>query len=322
MNKICLTIILLLLLAIPARSEDLVWPVACDPGKTCWIQQYPDHVAGSGAADFTCGAATYDGHTGTDIRLRDTQSSADVRAALPGTVKATRDGVADHLVRTTEDRHSIANMECGNGVVLDHGNGLETQYCHLRQGSITVTQGDTIRAGDKLGTIGFSGDAAFPHLHFEMRQAKAVIDPFSAVGPLAKSTCEAPDKNLWANANSYTTRDILRAGFASSAVDLPALEDSTLADLPRESDWPALVGYVWIINLHKGDAITVTLYGPQGVLATNTILLDRNKAQYLLYAGKKRQPEGWPTGTYRLVVDITAADGTRLSGLAQAQIQR
>jgi murein DD-endopeptidase MepM/ murein hydrolase activator NlpD len=92
-----------------------------------------------------------------------------VVAAAAGTVLATRDGTPDQLIRSQADRAEIANRECGNGVVIDHGENWQTQYCHIRRGSIGVKQGDRVEPGQKLGEIGYSGDAAFPHVHLTVR---------------------------------------------------------------------------------------------------------------------------------------------------------
>ena len=87
---------------------------------------------GPAATDFTCGPLSYDGHDGTDIALPTRAAMAEgvaVLAAAPGTVTGIRDGIADFAP-------VIQGKECGNGVVIDHGAGWVTQYCHLRQGSV------------------------------------------------------------------------------------------------------------------------------------------------------------------------------------------
>ncbi|MCB1299639.1 MAG: hypothetical protein KDB08_11765, partial [Microthrixaceae bacterium] len=70
----------LLLAATPAAAQDLSLglPINCTPGVTCWVQQYPDHDPSADVKDYACGAQTYDGHDGTDIRIRDMKATAEV----------------------------------------------------------------------------------------------------------------------------------------------------------------------------------------------------------------------------------------------------
>ena len=56
--------------------------------------------------------------------------------------------------------------------------------------------------------------------------------------------------------------------------------------------------------LEAGDEIVVTFDGPDGLKAENRAKLDRAKAQYLLFSGKKRPPEGWPKGRYVARVEV------------------
>jgi murein DD-endopeptidase MepM/ murein hydrolase activator NlpD len=56
----------------------------------------------------------------------------------------------------------------GLTVVVDHGEGLETLYAHLR--GFTVRPGDWLEQGQSLGSVGMTGRASGPHLHFEVRR--------------------------------------------------------------------------------------------------------------------------------------------------------
>ena len=58
--------------------------------------------------------------------------------------------------------------ERGNYLVLDHGDGLTTLYGQCRD--VTVEEGDTVRAGEQIGSVGSTGMSTGPHLHFEVRQ--------------------------------------------------------------------------------------------------------------------------------------------------------
>jgi uncharacterized delta-60 repeat protein len=54
----------------------------------------------------------------------------------------------------------------GNSVILDHGNGEVSFYAHMQKGSVLVSSGQVVAAGQKLGLVGNSGSSSGPHLHF------------------------------------------------------------------------------------------------------------------------------------------------------------
>jgi hypothetical protein len=307
------TIVCLLycLLALPAVAEGIVLglPLDCRIGVDCWIQQYADHDASAGAKDYRCGIATYDGHDGTDFRVRDTSARVAVLASAAGVVKAVRDGVDDRLLKTDADKIAVKDRECGNGVLIDHEGGWQTQYCHMRNGSVLVKAGDQLGAGAKLGEVGYSGAAAFPHVHLTVRRDGKALDPFGA-DPIDNQKCDPQGQSLWtkesASALAYhDDGDLIGTGFHYGPVEVTDLETGNIKPQNPTSSWPALVAYMWAINLSKGDQITVTLQGPGGVEATNSVTLDRSKAQYLLFSGKKRPAAGWPVGEYRGSVTVT-----------------
>ena len=308
-----------------ARAQDLTLklPIDCEIGKSCWVQQYVDHDSSPGVKDYACGGQTYDGHDGTDIRIRDTASGAKVIASAEGTVKAVRDGEDDRLMRTEADRAAIADRECGNGLVIAHDGGWETQYCHLRNGSIAVKAGDAVTAGQTLGAVGYSGMAAFPHVHLTVRKDGKAIDPFSAASDAA--ACGSAHDPLWTDdtlaALAYARGNIIRSGLAPGAVAMTALEAGKLPGAGPSPDWPAMVAYAWAINLEAGDTIRITLNGPDDVAAENTATLDRAKAQYLLFAGKKRPARGWPKGLYKARIEVENGGTVRLSQSWQTTLE-
>ena len=71
----------------------------------------------------------------------------------------------------------------GNVVVLDHGGGIQTRYHHL--GEIAVRPGQPIGRGEVLGTVGVTGETTGPHVHYEVRDNGAPIDPSRYLGPTA-----------------------------------------------------------------------------------------------------------------------------------------
>lgn len=60
----------------------------------------------------------------------------------------------------------------GNLVVVNHAQGLQTRYAQLE--TMTVQTGQRVRRGDRLGTVGATGNATLPHLHFEIRENSAL----------------------------------------------------------------------------------------------------------------------------------------------------
>jgi hypothetical protein len=68
----------------------------------------------------------------------------------------------------------------GRLVVLDHGLGLYTAYFHLD--TVAVAEGERVERGQTLGTVGATGRATGPHLHFGAQVAGARVDPTTLLG--------------------------------------------------------------------------------------------------------------------------------------------
>lgn len=67
------------------------------------------------------------------------------------------------------------NSGYGNYIVIDHGNGICTLYGHLS--CISVSTGQTVVTGQKIGNVGSTGFSTGPHLHFEVRKDGQKINP-------------------------------------------------------------------------------------------------------------------------------------------------
>jgi murein DD-endopeptidase MepM/ murein hydrolase activator NlpD len=71
----------------------------------------------------------------------------------------------------------------GKTVILDHGGGLFSLYAHLE--TLTVTPGEMVAPGKRIGTIGSTGRSTGPHLHMGTRLGKARIDPLALLALFA-----------------------------------------------------------------------------------------------------------------------------------------
>jgi murein DD-endopeptidase MepM/ murein hydrolase activator NlpD len=103
--------------------------------------------SGVGVRSNPFGGSSLEYHKGQDI------------AAPTGTpVKVTADGVV-----------MIAGWVrgYGNGIYVDHGNGITTRYGHLSR--IDVVVGQTVKQGEQIGLVGSTGRSTGPHLHYEVR---------------------------------------------------------------------------------------------------------------------------------------------------------
>lgn len=96
-------------------------------------------------------------HSGLDIAAA---RGAPVRAPAPALVAA----VGDYFFN-------------GNTVLLDHGGGLVTMYCHLQR--VDVAKGQAVARGDVLGAVGATGRATGPHLHWTVSLLNVRVDPLA-----------------------------------------------------------------------------------------------------------------------------------------------
>jgi len=284
----------------PPQAIELAKPIVCALGSGCFIQQYFDHDPGPGARDYKCRSRSYDGHDGVDIRVPDMPAlrrGVAIVASAPGTVRNVRDGEEERLPGSAGPS-APRGRECGNGVVIAHAGGWETQYCHMKRGSVGVRPGQTVSAGDRLGLVGLSGDTEFPHLHFSVRHGGRKVDPF-AYG-MAPGSCRGA-VSLWSRAASaelrYEGAEILNAGFASAPLSMRDVEEGDVPAIATRSD--PIVFYARAIGLEAGDVLRLTILKPEGdPLVRDDTRIDRPMAQYLAYAGRRSPGSGWRQGRY------------------------
>ena len=297
--------------AASVEETKLGLPLVCQLGETCWVANYVDVDPTEAAHDFRCKGRTYNGHDGTDFAIRDRgvmERGVTVVAAAPGTVRRVRDGVEDRALTDETSKRAIAGRECGNGVLVDHDGGWQTQYCHLRRGSIRVRAGETVERESPLGSVGLSGKTEFPHVHLTVRRNGEVIDPFT--GRLQSAGCGGEEKPLWqADAHvAYEEVALYNAGFWDDQPDVEAIRSGRVSDRPLPPTVTTLVLWVDVFGVQAGDRVRFRIIGPDGqAILDKEEPVDRTQARRFMFAGQRRRVDAWSSGSYSGQVTLTRA---------------
>lgn len=88
-------------------------------------------------------------------------------APADGRVIEAVDGMLDNKPGLTN-----TGMPAGNYVLIKHRKGEVSKLCHFKSGSVAVKTGDVVKAGQKLGECGNSGDTSQPHLHYHLQDSE------------------------------------------------------------------------------------------------------------------------------------------------------
>ncbi len=306
----------------PNNLPYFTFPLACTLDKDCWVAKYVDtDPAPDAYTDFKCSSHTEDNHRGTDIAIRsraEMETGVAVLAAHDGTVLRLRDGQSD-ADKTDAEIEAIkeAKTECGNGIIIDHGDNLQTMYCHLKSNSLSVAQGDTVSAGQPIAELGHSGLSKFPHLHFSITSKGKQIDPFT--GQFAEAGCGKNSFSIWKDSRTkpkykYQDFTLFDAGFYNAAPDFKALQNGKLSPKTLPQNSPALVYWIGFYNEHASDRLTLTIFDPNGQIFKQQIITPlKNRTRAYYYLGRKTTHVKLIKGTYKATASFERKDGTTRS---------
>ncbi|MGJ8721951.1 MAG: M23 family metallopeptidase [Salinibacterium amurskyense] len=169
--------------------------------------------------------------------------------------------------------HTLPYSWAGNAVVVRHSNGWHSAYFHMQTGSIVVSVGQSIAAGQKIGKMGSTGEATGAHLHVEIwagSSRSAHINPYDYIhnAPLAGSTGAPISGDDMPTALSTTrTTDVALQTLTTAVADgpnwpiLPYKNSSNTATNIAETDRSATifscVATFYIKNLPAGETVSI-----------------------------------------------------------------
>ncbi len=213
------------------------------------INYVDDDAASPAAADWNCGAVTYDGHRGTDIELTDffqMDEGVPVLAAAPGVVVYTHDGEFDR--NTSYNAAAVPNS-----VILLHADGSRSHYLNLRRNSVRVQNDQEVATGDTLAMVGSSGYSSGPHLHFETGDG-GLVDPFH--GP-----CQAAPSR-WLAQGTYVLDlpfQLMTHGLTTIPISWPVVLEKPPSKT-HVSSGKTVYSWIRVRNAQKSDVFTWKFY--------------------------------------------------------------
>jgi len=308
MIKLCQTALLftaLFIMPSMAKAIEFYFPVACKIMGNCWITNHVDLDDRSGRVqDYMCSDKATDNNKSTHISLA---GRAFIEKTVP--VLAAADGRVTEAVNGYPDSSTPVQGEtfCGNRVLISHSDGWETSYCHLKRDSITVRQGEIVKAGQQIGMIGMSGQTDWPRLSFATIRNGMVFDPFS--GRTSIEGCSKDINPLWAgNLNPpYEPASVSNAGFSTGDMNNNDILNGTAqnATIIRK-ETPRLSFWALMMNLRKGDTIRLIINTPDGrVLSEIEEKIEEDSLHYPIYLSKNRGGFLWDAGQYKGIITIT-----------------
>ncbi|WP_375000096.1 peptidoglycan DD-metalloendopeptidase family protein [Aeromicrobium sp. CTD01-1L150] len=239
-------------------------------------------------------------HDGQDIA---NGGGTPIHAAAAGTVK-------------------VAGMQpaWGVNVLIEHGGGIVSRYAHMAMGSLKVSAGETVSAGQQLGVEGSTGFSTGAHLHFSIYDDGKPIDPLSfmkergvELGSDAPGKPDGDGTATEASASSTSTSKSPRSlrskngegeqvTFDSAQMDIA----KTLVDVGTQVANEKAVVIALMVglqesrleNLNYGDRDSVGVFQqrPSTGWGTRAQIMDVPRSTKAFYGGPKGPHRGEPPG--------------------------
>lgn len=233
-------------------KNSFLWPIGSDDTETengityALGEPSPYRVSsGFGLRLDPFGSGEITGHGGVDISPTNNPGLGNVN------VIAAKDGqvIYPYLASKTDCSSDGNDLKCGGGygnfVMLQHDDGTMTVYAHLYANSITVKEGDNVKAGQVIGKMGSSGHSTGLHLHFEVRVNGERVDPLNYISEENPRPKKQTSTFIEGNENVQTICLTLKAnGYSDVAVA------GIMGNMEMESHYnPEAINYIDCIGI-------------------------------------------------------------------------
>lgn len=275
-------------------------PIGGVPNVDWSILNYVDLDPGEGFTDYRGGNYTYHTHDAIDFML---PNFAAMDRGVP--VYAAADGVVNRVVDGQFDRNTSCQGPGENFVLLDHGDGWQTNYAHFRMNTIAVSPGQSVAAGDFLGYVGSSGCSTDAHLHFVVWHHEVPVETYLD-----------PDR-YWLPGETVPyagdTPGVLDFGLTDAPVTTALLKErppDRYVFAPASGQTPRF--WARVHGLPPGTELTVRWYQPNGALfgAPQTTVLTQ-ELRYDPFTAVRGLSPASPQGAWQVALDINGAEVAR-----------
>jgi hypothetical protein len=275
-------------------------PIKCKFGKDCFIQKYVDHGKDKAIFDYGCNVRTSNDFDGTLFRLRHSKM---IKENVP-VLAATSGQISRICVNPkSDDANCPVQMmqEMGDHIVINHNNGWQTYYGHLKTGSVKVKVGEYVKTSQQIASVGSRKKDGLPVLDFRTLFNGYTIDPF--VGTVEFENCHHDIAPIWSkksfNQMKYKDVDIIIGTFS----DKEPIHDNVITGYNEiESINPELEKFsfwVEVLGTKKGDREKIEIIDNDGnTVASNVIKLKTANDRHIARLTANKPFEGWNSGLY------------------------